>query len=169
MKDTKGFTLIELTAVMILLGFFLLVAIPKFKDLNDVNIKSTSRRMAGTIKYLYNEAAFKKRIYKLSFDLDNEEYWVEVQEGNEFVIPDDPTLKRRKLPEGLSFKDVMTDRTRVNSLGQNEQFILFLPTGFVEPAVIHLESDDGKYYTLATKPYTGGTIVFDEYVDVLNE
>lgn len=169
MKDKKGFTLIELTAVMILLGFFLLVAIPKFKDLNDVNIKSTSRRMAGIIKYLYNEAAFKKRIYKLSFDIDNEEYWVEVQEGNEFVIPDDPTLKKRKLPEGLSFKDVVTDRSRVNSLGQNEQFILFLPTGFVEPAVIHLESDDGRYYTLVTKPYTGGTIVFDEYVDLLNK
>lgn len=169
MKDKRGFTLIELTAVVILLGFFLLVAIPKFKDLNDVNLKSTSRRIAGTIKYLYNEAAFKKRIYKLSFDLDNDEYWAEVQEGNQFVIPDDPTLKKTKLPEGLSFKDVITDRSRVNSLGANEQFILFLPTGFVEPAVIHLESMDGKYFTLATKPYTGGTMVFDEYVDLLNK
>lgn len=169
MRDKKGFTLIELAAVMILLGFFLIVAIPKFRDLNDVNIKSTSRRMAGIIKYLYNEAVFKKKVYKLSFDLDNEEYWVEVQEGNQFEISNDPILKKRKLPEGLSFKDVQTDRTRVNSLGDNEQFILFLPTGFVEPAVIHLESDEGKYYTLATKPYTGGTAVFDEYVDVLSK
>jgi prepilin-type N-terminal cleavage/methylation domain-containing protein len=169
MRDKKGFTLIEITAVMILLGFFLLVAIPKFMDFNDVNIKSTSRRIAGIIKYLYNEAVFKKKIYRLSFDLDNEEYWVEVQEGNGFEISNDPLLKKRKLPEGLSFKDVLTDRSRVNSLGENEQFILFLPTGFVEPAVIHLESDDGKYYTLATKPYTGGTTVFDEYVDVLNK
>jgi len=169
MKDKQGFTLIELTAVIFLLGFFFLVAIPKFKDLNDVNIKSASRRISGTIKYLYNEAAFKKRIYKLSFDLDSGEYWVEVQEGNEFITPEDPSLKRRKLPEGIAFKDVITDRSRVNSLGKNEQFILFLPTGFVEPAVIYLENDDGNFYTLATKPYTGGTIVFDEYVELLNK
>ena len=44
-----------------------------------------------------------------------------------------------------------------------------MPTGFVEPAVIHLETENGSAYTIATKPYMGGTIVYDEYVELLQE
>ncbi|MGH7908703.1 MAG: hypothetical protein ACRENW_02500, partial [Thermodesulfobacteriota bacterium] len=63
--------------------------------------------------------------------------------------------------------------TTERSLGKTEkgrdEFILFMPTGFVEPAVIHLTTEDGQAYTLATKPYTGGTIVFDEYIDLFQK
>jgi len=94
MRDQKGFTLIELVVVIFLVGIFLLVAVPKFKDITEVNIKSASRRLTGTIRYLYSEAVFKKRVYKLAFDIDTNEYWVEVIEGNEFVTPVD-TFKER--------------------------------------------------------------------------
>ena len=165
MKKKDGFTLIELAIVIFLLGLFFLIAIPKFNDITDVKIKSTSRRLSGTIKHLYNEAAFKKKIYKLIFDLDNGEYWVEVQQGEEFVLSNDPLHRRTKLPNGIFFKDIKTDRIRLSTLDKREDFILFLPTGFVEPALIHLETEDGVSYTLATKPYTGGTQVFDEYIE----
>lgn len=169
MRDQKGFTLIELVVVIFLVGIFLLVAVPKFKDITEVNIKSASRRLTGTIRYLYSEAVFKKRVYKLAFDIDTNEYWVEVIEGNEFVTSVDTFLQRKRLPVGVFFKDIKTQR----SLGKTEkgsgEFILFMPTGFVEPAVIHLATEDGQAYTLATKPYTGGTIVFDEYIDLLEK
>jgi len=165
MRKKEGFTLIEIAIVIFLLGLFFLIAIPKFNDLTDVKIKSTSRRLGGTIKQLYNEAAFKNKIYKLIFDIDNGEYWIEVQKGEEFVLSNDPAHKRTKLPNGIFFKDIKTDRIRLNTLDDREDFILFLPTGFVEPALIYLETENGTNYTLATKPYTGGTKVFDEYVE----
>lgn len=169
MRSNRGFTLIEFAVVLVLIGAFFLIAIPKFNDLTEVNIKSASRRLTGVVKQLYNEAVFKKKIYKLSFDLDGGEYWVEVQEGNQFVITDDPFLRRMKLPDGVSFQDIKTDRDQVNSLGTKEEFILFLPTGFVEPAVIYLRTENEDFYTLATKPYTGGMTVFDEHVDLFNK
>jgi hypothetical protein len=145
------------------------VAIPKFKDIAEVNIKSASRRLSSTIRYLYSEAAFRKKLYKLEFDLDSGEYWVKVQDGNEFVIPNDPSLGKKRLPTGVYFKDITTQRSLGNTLEKGELFILFMPTGFVEPAVIHLEAENGVHYTIATKPYTGGTVIIDKYVDLLHK
>ncbi|MCZ6864855.1 MAG: type II secretion system protein [Candidatus Dadabacteria bacterium] len=168
MKRKDGFTLLEILVVILIIGAFFFVAVPKFQDLTEVNLKSASRNLSATIKYLYNEAAFKKNIYRLAFDLENGEYWIETLQGNEYRASGDSSHKRRKLPTGVYFKDVITERSLGrNPLTDEKDFILFLPTGFVEPAVIHLYTDSERYYTLVTKPYTGGTKVYDEYVELL--
>ena len=99
MRRESGFTLIEILVVIVLIGSFLLIAVPKFQDITDVNLKTSSRNLSGTIKYLYNEAVFKKNIYKLVFDLDNDEYWVEYLDGDEFKKIIDPILKKKKTPK----------------------------------------------------------------------
>lgn len=168
MRDRNGFTLLELLVVVFLISAFVFIALPKIKSGTEINIKSASRSLSGTIRYLYNEAAFKKNIYRLVFDIDKDEYWVEVLSNNEYVVSNEYLLKKRTLPPGVHFKDVVTERTLSRSrLDDAREFILFLPTGFVEPAVIHLVTDNEDYYTLETKPYTGGTRVYDEYVELL--
>lgn len=166
MRSERAFTLIEILVVMFLIGSFLAFAVPKFNDIADVNIKSASRKLSGTVKYLYNEAVFKKNVYRLVFDLDNDEYWVEYMDGNLFKEAIDPLLDRKKLPNGVYFTDIYTERTAGKVDSGNRVFLMFLPTGFVDFGVIHLETDSQSYYTVATKPYTGGTRVFDEYVDI---
>ena len=166
MRSAKGFTLIEILVVMVLIGSFLAFAVPKFRDIADVNIKSATRKLSGTVKYLYNEAVFKKNVYRLVFDLDNDEYWVEYLDGNQFKVAIDPLLQRKKLPSGIYFRDIYTERTAGKVDSGRDVFLVFLPTGFVDYGVIHLESESENYYTIATKPYTGGTRVFDEYVDI---
>ena len=87
---------------------------------------------------------------------------------NEYVVSTDYLHKKRTLPGGVHFKDVVTERSLGrSSLDDSGEFILFLPTGFVEPAVIHLVTDNEDNYTLETKPYTGGTKVYNEYVELL--
>ena len=167
-RNNKGFTLIELLVVIILIVTFMYIAVPKIKSGTEFNIKSASRNLSATIKYLYNEAAFKKNIYRLVFDIDNDEYWIESLNNNEYITSSDPLLSRKRLPNGVHFKDVITERTlRKSTLDEEPEFILFLPTGFVEPAEIHLVTDNEDYYTLETKPYTGGTRVYNEYVELL--
>ena len=133
-----------------------------------MNIKSASRNLSGTIKYLYNESIFKKNIYKLAFDIDNGEYWVEYMEDNQFVSSFDPVLKRKRLPKGIYFEDIFTERTQQKINGGDEVFILFMPNGYVDYAVIHLNSPSSSY-TIETKPYTGGTKIYDDYLDLRQE
>ena len=168
MTKNGCFTLIELMVVVLLIGAFVLVVIPKIKSGTDINIKSASRNLTATIKYLYNEAAFKKNIYKLAFNIEEGEYWIETLNEDEYVQSSDPYHRTRKLPSGVYFRDIITERSLGrSSLDDAQEFILFLPTGFVEPAVIHLKTDDDNNYTLETKPYTGGTRVYNEYVELL--
>ena len=170
MSSQKGFTMIELLVVTILVSALVYIAVPRLRSSTDFNIKSAARSLTGTIKYLYNEAAFKKNIYRLVFDVDRDEYWVEVLVNNEYVVSVDYLHQRRRLPSGVHFQSVLTERNaaRSSTLEQELDYILFLPTGFVEPAAIHLESESGDNFTIQTKPYTGGTRVYDEYVNVLD-
>lgn len=166
-RDEKGFTFVEIIIVVFILGSFLLIALPRLDNFTHGNLKSGSRNLSTTIRYLYSEAAFKKKIHKLAFDIDEGEYWVEVLEEDEYIVSPDPFLKKRKLPNNVFFKDIITQRSLGISTEGKDDFILFLPSGFVEPVVIHLESNNGDVYTLATKPYTGATSVFDEYKDII--
>ena len=170
MSSQKGFTMIELLVVTILVSALVYIAMPSLRSSTDFNIKSAARSLTGTIKYLYNEAAFKKDIYRLVFDVDRDEYWVEVLVGNEYVVSADYLNQRRRLPSGVHFQSVLTERNaaRSSTLGREPGYILFPPTGYVEPAAIHLESENGDNFTIQTKPYTGGTRVYDEYVNVLD-
>ena len=76
MRDEKGFTIIEILIVVFILSSFLLVVVPKFDNFTEGNLKSGSRNLSTTIRYLYSEAAFKKKIHKLAFDIDKGEYWL---------------------------------------------------------------------------------------------
>ncbi len=163
-RGRGGFTLIELSVVVFLLAVFLLIAIPKFQDMTELSAKSASRTLTILVRQLYNEAVFKNRAYKLAFDIGEGYYWVEVLNGDEFIPSPNPSLKRKRLPDGVHFRDVITQRTYGRGLGLREEYILFFPTGFVEPAVIYLESENGQVYTLETLPYTGGVRVYDEFV-----
>ena len=169
MNRSSGFTLIEILVVMVLLGSIIFIAVPRFQNLADVNLKSTSRSLSGTIKYLYNESVFKKNIFKLAFDLDNQEYWVEFMEDGQFVESLDPILKRKKVPDGVVISDIYTERFQEKTDSGSETYFLFLPTGFVDYGVIHLSSSDDDVYTIETKPYTGGTKIYDEYIDIRQE
>lgn len=166
MIRSNGFTLIEIVVVVFIVGSLLYIATPKLLEKTDVNLKSASRTLSGTIKYFYNEAVFKKSIYRLNFDLDNNQYWPEVLDGQQFVRRSGILFKPRQLPDGVHFEDMETVRTEGKVDSGRDVFLIFLPTGYVDPAVIHLRTGDTNYFTLSTNPYTGITKVYKEYVDL---
>lgn len=167
-RKSAGFTLIELIVVVFLLGVFFSVAMPRVFKTDDMNLRSASRGLVTTIRYLYSKSIFEKRIYKLSFDIDAGEYWAEVLEGNQFRAREDSGYGRRNLPNGVFFNDIQTERTQGKVGSGRDAFILFLPTGIVDSAVIHLRTGEGNFFTLSTNPYTGATKVFDRYVEFNN-
>ncbi|NIR17489.1 MAG: prepilin-type N-terminal cleavage/methylation domain-containing protein, partial [Desulfobacterales bacterium] len=57
LRENKGFTLIELTVVVVLIGIIMTLTIPRFQTgiLTD-DLKATTRKMVGMIKGLRDEA-----------------------------------------------------------------------------------------------------------------
>ena len=163
--EQAGFTLIELLVVVFLLGAFLSVAMPSVLRTDDMKLQSASRGIVTTIRHLYSKAVFEKRIYRLAFNIDTGEYWPEVIEGSRFRAESASGDGPRKLPRGVFFNDIQTERTQRKISSGGGAFILFLPTGTVDSAVIHLRAGKDSFFTLSTNPYTGATKVFDEYVE----
>ena len=53
MGNQKGFTLIELVVVIVILGILAAVAVPKFVDLSNEATTASKKAMTGTVKSTY--------------------------------------------------------------------------------------------------------------------
>lgn len=157
----KGFTLIELVFVVFIIGMLSALAFPVLNNLNRNDIKVSSRHLIRTINFLADRAASTKKVYRLNYDLDTQEYWATVQSGREFIEYRSNEVKRRTLPESVRFKDVST--VRGGKVIQGTTHTDFYPVGRVERTVFHLEDEDEKNLTLFLNPLTGNIKVFDGY------
>ena len=160
----SGVTLIELSAVLLVLAVLLAFLTPTFRDLTEYHIKSSSRRLASTIKYLFDEAAFRHAHYRLNYDLNKEEYWVSSSDdGKEFK--EDPSVlsTRVRLPGSIYFEDIVTQGR--GKVYDGETFTQFFRQGWVEETIIHLADERGRHYSLLIMPLTGKVRIYDRYVE----
>ena len=163
--STAGFTLLELMAVVFILGLVLTIASPRLEDISGVRVRSTSRKLASTIRYLYSLAIFDKSIYRLRFDFDNGTFATDKLVGQTFVPVEDPLLKHGRMPDGVWLRDMrVLGRDEVVA---GEESLLFFPQGYVERAVLHLTNHSGDLvFTLVTKSFSGRVAIFDEDRDI---
>jgi len=160
----SGVTLIELSAVLLVLAVLLAFLTPKFRDLTEYHIKSSSRRLASTIKYLFDEAAFRHTYYRLNYDLKNGEYWVSsLDDGKEFKEDLSVLSTRVRLPGSIYFEDIVTQGR--GKVYEGEIFTQFFPQGWAEETLIHLADKRGRHYSLLIMPLTGKVRIYDRYVE----
>lgn len=167
---SPGFTLIELSIVIIVIGVILSLTLPELRDLTEIQLKSHSRRLAGTIRYLFNQSAFKGNAYcVLRIDQDKGEYWPEIcqedmENPGQWVCKSDTSILGQKvrLPENLSFADIYINGLKV--ISDEPVPLYFLPQGYVDAAIIHLRDVRERTYTLQIFPFSGRVKIYDEYV-----
>ena len=160
----SGYTLIELTIIMILIGIVLLFAIPKLGGLEDTKLRSASRELAGTIQSLFDESVLKKVAYQLVFDITERKYLIiEKNQDKEASEVIDVTNRYKRLPEKIFIKDIETETTQKATEGRVT--IEFYPDGFMDKCIIHI-SNGKNDYTLVTTPLTGKVKILEGYVEV---
>lgn len=149
-----GFTLVELSIVILLLSFVLLFGIPRYIDvLGGQRLKSSGHLITGMVRYVYEQATAKKRIYRLNYTLKDGQLWVTVlNDEGEFVEEESPLGRRRSLLPGVAFEDIMTPTEKVK---EGQTFTQFFPTGFVDKGIVHLRSTDGAHLTLFIQTLSG--------------
>jgi len=161
-----GFTLIELAVVILLIGLFSALVVPMLTGVGQDELKTTARRLAGTTKYLYNEAALSGRPYRLLFDLDAGTYGGRRLEEDGELVAVTGSGSDRSLPEGVRFRDIVVAGRGRSSSGQT--WTAIQPVGWVDETLIHLAAGDERVLTLHLQPLTGSTEVYEGYRDFDN-
>lgn len=163
-NTTKGYTLIELAVVVVLIGLFLGLSIPRFKyaAVTD-DLKTTTRRIVGLVKGIRNEAIREQQVYIFHLDLESNRLWIEpagIGEEERALAQE----RAFKLPPDVRIMDVWFKGKGKKVDG--EVAIRFSKKGYIEQTVIHLGAEDGREFSLVLNPFLGTIKIYDKYVDI---
>jgi len=160
-KTEAGFTLVELVVVIVVIGLATGLLLPLFANWGQDALLASARRLSGTTRYLYNEAALTRSEHRLIFHFDDGSYeakWIN-PEGE--LVDVEGSGHGGRLQGDAHFRDiVVTGRGKFNS---GEVTVVFHPTGWIDETVLHLADEDDRQLTLRLAPLTGTVEVFEGY------
>ncbi len=170
-SSKNGFTLVELSVVLLIIGLLATILIPNIGRLGGDDVRESIRKIGGLIQYLYGEASIQNRNFYLNFDLEDGSYNVTVgkenkEEGTVEMIPyeDDFVKKKYTLPSSVKIEDI--DTISRGKISEGKVTITFYPEGFVDPATIHFKNKNDDEMTLMILPLTGDFKIFDGYKEM---
>jgi len=166
-SEPKGFTLLELAVVLLLLTVVLGLVLPEASSLlTDSDLRTSSRRVAGAVAEARNEALLGGRLWELAIDLGSGTFWIEPvgdgAAGETAPEANKPGPRQRKLAGEVRFLDVRKGQGESQNTGR--VLIRFHPKGLVEPAVIHLGGRGDRVQTLSVRAFSGRLSIEDGYV-----
>lgn len=195
-SNPRGFSLLEIMVVLLLVGVFTAIAIPTFQSINGSKLKSTANKLQGLIRDTYARASLSGKTCRIVFDMDKKEYWVEEsadvvkvksQEQEEtdkrdrerdpaaaklaktpdFKAVEDELGEKQKLPEDIYFRSIWIDRFEERA-GKGQVALYFFPDGYTEEAQIVVADDpEGKrLYNLVVEPLTGAVVIEDQELPI---
>lgn len=163
----KGFTLIELSIVLLIIALILSITVPRFQDFLEVQLKSSARQLAGAVKFTYDRAIFTRSLMRLFIDFEENSYWTEVCSETsaascEWTNDSSNLGKKVKLPKGIVFRDIFLNGEKVEAKAVG---LHFFPSGFVLPSTIHLwDGEEEHTLSLIVNSVTGRADIYDGYV-----
>jgi general secretion pathway protein H len=157
----RGFTLVELAVVVALLALFALFTVPLFSSTGTSKVGFAARRLSGTIKYLYNEAALTGREHRLIINLDRQSVRAKALEVDGEFVDLSGSGGEFHLPDTVRFRDLQIAGR--GTFTEGEITITLLPQGWMEETVIHLQGAHDRQMTLHVIPLTGIAEIHDGY------
>jgi len=157
-NNQTGFTLIELAVVILLLSLFSLISIPLFSHTGQGGLDASARKLAGTVKYLFNEAALTGQEHRLIFNLDRATYRGVIQEADGSLEEITGTGKETALRQNVRFS--LLSLPGRGSFTSGEVTVRIHPSGWLEETVIQLSTTDDTL-TLRLNPLTGSSEIFE--------
>ena len=150
--------------VLLVIGIVSAIVMPRYSGvLRQQDMRRTINVIRGTVRYLQARAALTKRVYRLTFDLDQQEMSVC------FLIPEGCEPESTRELREYTFPKTVRVLDMVNPHGEKTQegeaATHFHPTGLAEPSTIHLGGEGQPQKTMRIESLTGRVKVFDGYVD----
>jgi len=155
----RGFSLIELVIVLVLLSFSVALVAPSLSRFaKRVELKTAAQKISGILRYFRSESIQKGRIYQVLFDSGLREVRVQAlgeeekgegkrEEGQQKVLK-----KSYSLPDGIQMRDV---KISTPEFPEDVPTIEFYPNGASNGGTILLEAEDQKGYRIRVHFITG--------------
>lgn len=160
----RGFTLIELMVVMLLVSIILAVAIPRFESapFQDPEKKLT-RWMINAVRYLRASAIQKQTVQALVVDLSEQRMWMTheqmSEDQQEAAVKKGFTLDRSMRMVNAQYPD----QERINT-GTIE--IRFYPAGYSDRVLIHLEGENAQRISFLLEPLLPKVKIVEEWIEL---
>ena len=141
-RDRIGFTFIELLMVIVILGIFVAMATPNFRNTYlELELSSQARSLAKFLTYAQERAVVEGKAYRFEIDPVQRRYWLTVEreleseDGTHFARIEGRYGRIVKLPSGIS---VAADKEK----------ILFSPDGSSDSFSLSLRDQEGRELVL---------------------
>ena len=160
---SQGFTLIEISIVILLMGFILSITVPAIREnfLTD-DLKSATRKLTATINLLKKKSVSNYEDHVLFFNIEKGKYWYESEYMSEGEL-EDAREKVINLPKGIHIEDIHFRGSEKIFAG--EVAIRFTKKGYNRLTLIHLSSSEGKKFTFLIRPFLGKVKLIEDYAD----
>ena len=152
--STKGFTLIELVIVLVIVGLITTLTLPVFsKSFYGLGLRKSVQEMRSAVRYSRGEAILHRTPKWLAFDIEEDLYWFgDGPAGIEAVLGarmDEAT----RLPNGVDIEGFgWFDGTMAEQVG----WIQFYPNGSSSGGFLLLAEVDGERTArIVMEPFTG--------------
>lgn len=158
----KGFTFIELVAVIAVLGAIIAIAFPRLAYLDQTNLKTDAGRVCSLIRYTSDASETKRLHYRLLFDLEEGTIVVESsRDGVNFSAETDPAVRRLSLRKGIAFEDMVVQG--LGKLDRGRVSVVFTPSGVTQDFVLHMRAEN-EAYTISFNMHSGKPSIAKGYV-----
>lgn len=164
--SNKGFTLLELVVVLVILAGVTALVLPRLSAMFDGDTRSTARNVVSLLRYLDERAIAGRTRYRLLVDLDEQRISVlQISGLGEEQAPDDPFLLRNPLVGSALIADLSTERLGTVTSGTIR--IPYGPGGLAEPLLLHLGDQNTRQYTVQALPVNGSVRVAEGNLEIL--
>ena len=154
MLGCAGFTLLELTLVLAILGVVMALIMPRLRDPGRAKLMEQAHRLVLTFRLLRSEAVLGGAAYRLNYDLDQQRYWVtpaeQVADLAAFARDIGSLARGTKFETPVGIMDVVLP-TLAGKVAQGQIYTVFYPDGSIDPTVIHM-ANGKEAFTLWLNP-----------------
>lgn len=150
-RTAKGFTLIELIAVLAIISMMLFFSIPGVgNDLQSGDMYGVARWIMLNVRELKSRAADERQMIILNVEIDANALSVADEKSAESEA-EAPEAKKYQLPSGIQLVDVEFPGKGIVTAGKTP--ICFYEKGYSDKAVIHIRDKDNAVFSFLIEPF----------------
>lgn len=159
LTNRSGFTLIELLVVIVLISLVSFISLPLLANRGDSDERLILRRIAGTVKQLYNEATLTRDEYLLTFDFNRNSLLAFRLESSSGAV------ERKPFGHELLLAPLLIEEVDVKGKGTfhtGQVSVRIYPLGWMEQTSLLVKKEDGTDVQLDFSPLTGSITIDDK-------